>query len=608
MRDELYINGSRADMDGGTSISLNYKSNLLTDISKIVSNNSYTIKLPKTANNLRIIECAHIPSAVTNFPYLKHAGTLVRDGVEIIRDANVVLLSVGEQIEIALSWGNVMNFDTLVNDGKSLQDLSYGMVAGVDYTNWVKQSVQTPQFPKIEYGFKDKETSVWYHPVVTVKWIMDKIASEYGITFEFPDDRVEMMERMKIPLLTRKDAQKQIDENTKIAMVSGFRQEQATFPTKRYLFLFSSLWQETFYMKLIQESMSYLGFQPKFSNLTFNLKFTCSFVLTNGIVYDRMYIHLVNRNNNEVIGEYSHKTVENLGNGAYRYTFEIDEDVEGILVGNNYSFCTMEMTAGIFSSLTGTLTFSPYATNVEIGDNAMSRFYYVPNLPDVKQVDFLKAIAKMLGVFAVPTETDHIKFVSFDTLVQNKSKSVDWSGKLLQAYFDKTPQKISYTLDNFAQHNLFKYKEDDDVKGYYDSEIMVESETLDYERDVIELPFAACDTKNGVASIPLYSYGSDGELEYDDGAAPRIVLLSGTFLGVFVGLEWNTLLSEYYSQYKSLVNRPRVIVEYVRLSSVELQTLDLTVPVYLSQYGSYWAVINVKTKENDVCEVKLLKM
>ena len=128
MRDELYINGSRADMDGGTSISLNYKSNLLTDISKIVSNNSYTIKLPKTANNLRIIECAHIPSAVTNFPYLKHAGTLVRDGVEIIRDANVVLLSVGEQIEIALSWGNVMNFDTLVNDGKSVSSSCYSQM------------------------------------------------------------------------------------------------------------------------------------------------------------------------------------------------------------------------------------------------------------------------------------------------------------------------------------------------------------------------------------------------------------------------------------------------------------------------------------------------
>ena len=42
-RDELYINGVKADL-GKTDISLNYKSNLLTDISKIVSNNSYTIK------------------------------------------------------------------------------------------------------------------------------------------------------------------------------------------------------------------------------------------------------------------------------------------------------------------------------------------------------------------------------------------------------------------------------------------------------------------------------------------------------------------------------------------------------------------------------------
>lgn len=127
MRDELYINGKKADIDSSTSISLNYKSNFLSDISKIVSNNSYTIKLPKTANNLRVIECAHIPSAVSNFPYLIHAGTLVRDGVEIIRDANVVLLSVGEQIEVALSWGNISNFDSILEDDAGLRDLSYGM-------------------------------------------------------------------------------------------------------------------------------------------------------------------------------------------------------------------------------------------------------------------------------------------------------------------------------------------------------------------------------------------------------------------------------------------------------------------------------------------------
>ena len=68
-RDELYINGVKADL-GKTDISLNYKSNLLTDISKIISNNSYTIKLSKTARNMALIECSHIPSSISKFPNL----------------------------------------------------------------------------------------------------------------------------------------------------------------------------------------------------------------------------------------------------------------------------------------------------------------------------------------------------------------------------------------------------------------------------------------------------------------------------------------------------------------------------------------------------------
>ena len=38
-RDELYINNTKADLNK-TDITLSYKSNLLTDISKIVSNSS----------------------------------------------------------------------------------------------------------------------------------------------------------------------------------------------------------------------------------------------------------------------------------------------------------------------------------------------------------------------------------------------------------------------------------------------------------------------------------------------------------------------------------------------------------------------------------------
>lgn len=76
-RDELYINNIKADL-GKTDILLSFKSSLLTDISKIISNSSYTIKLPKTSKNLALIDCTHLPSATSRYPYLIHKGTLLR--------------------------------------------------------------------------------------------------------------------------------------------------------------------------------------------------------------------------------------------------------------------------------------------------------------------------------------------------------------------------------------------------------------------------------------------------------------------------------------------------------------------------------------------------
>ena len=205
-RDELYINGVKADL-GKTDISLNYKSNLLTDISKIVSNNSYTIKLPKTAKNMALIECSHIPSSSSRYPYLKHKGTVLRNGIKIIKDANVVLLETGEFIEIALTWGNVINFASVVNDGKKLTDISYGTVEGVDWVVWSNKGSNTTQFPLIDYGFSSGESNAWYRPVVTVKWILDKIQEQSGVTFNFPSDKLTVINKMIIPLLTRNDSE-----------------------------------------------------------------------------------------------------------------------------------------------------------------------------------------------------------------------------------------------------------------------------------------------------------------------------------------------------------------------------------------------------------------
>lgn len=631
MRDELYINGKKADIDSSTSISLNYKSNFLSDISKIVSNNSYTIKLPKTANNLRVIECAHIPSAVSNFPYLIHAGTLVRDGVEIIRDANVVLLSVGEQIEVALSWGNISNFDSILEDDAGLRDLSYGMSQGTDYVEWKKLESNTAQFPQIEYGYKKNETGAWYHPVVTAKWIMDKIASSYGITFDFPSDISSEMSKMIVPLLSRNDAQRQIDSNAWLMQCLGneeMSRQIDMFTARRRRFLFASpasnYYVEYKYYETGGIGGSTIGFNPKFRNVKAHITWDVKLKARSFISYDfEPNITLFNPANNKAYATFvpSEKIlVEDKGGvgSIYEFVFNIDEDVDLVDdeqnaydLSNYLEFSTNEyIEYNVDSAEAGAMLFSPYSGTIDLGvdDKVNSRYYFVPNLPDIKQIDFLKAITSMLGLFAIPSDRFTIKFVKFDTVVENKSKAVDWSNRLVQAYFDKTPGEIAYTLDDFAQHNRFLYKEDDTVRRNYDGDIPVDNQTLDYERDVVELPFAASGTRGGVAYIPIYSYSSDAELEYDDSVSPRILTLNESNQGVFTGLEWETLLNGHYSSYKEIVNKPRVIVEDIRLTAVELQMLDLSVPVYLSQYGSYWVIISVKTKKNDICEVKLLKM
>lgn len=119
----LFVDGELVDLGEDTKITLNLKSNLLSDLSKIVSNNSYTIKLPKTVRNQRIIEHADIPSCNTVYPRRYHHARYFRNGVEIISNAKAVLLSVSDTIDIAITWGNITLLAGIVENDKSLNEL-----------------------------------------------------------------------------------------------------------------------------------------------------------------------------------------------------------------------------------------------------------------------------------------------------------------------------------------------------------------------------------------------------------------------------------------------------------------------------------------------------
>lgn len=600
IRDELYINGDKVDV-GDTDISLNYKSNLLTDISKIVSNNSYTIKLPKTAKNLALIECAHLPSSTTKFPYLKHVGNVLRNGIIIVKDANVVLLSVSEYIETALSWGNVTNFAEIVSSDKKLTDLEYGTEEGTDWVVWNNKGSNSAQFPLINYGFNSGDSNVWYHPAITVKWILEKIQEESGVTFNFPSDKKTFIDKMIVPLLTRNDSQKINDAFPSSLQMVGYVIVESTFSYLKLNYIGDSTQQYASVGGPYGDRL-----YTKYP-ITLKVKGTIemSVQYNSGMDVNNQYLNLRVSQSDSSGNISSVSTIERKNYAAYveapnvRLLFNFD-DLVSIESDEFMHFTIKAIATGASSSV---LSLTVYDRNeISFGE----KFPLVPNLPDIKQIDFIKAVASMVGLFALPDGENGIKFIPFDNLSANKSKAVDWTNRVIMAYNSVTPRNLQYTLDNIAQNNWFRYKEDDNVMGNYDGNIQVDDATIEYERDAITLPFSACSTKGGVAYIPLYSYNEEGELEYNK-TNPRILLLDGT-KGIFKGLEWTTLIANNYQTYKGLINNAKVVTEYIRLNSIELRDLEMDIPVYLAQYGCYLAIIEIKTKENDICECKLLKM
>lgn len=125
MTDErLYIDGVLVDIGTDTKITLDVKSNLFRDISKIVSNNTYTVKLPKTVRNQMILEHTDLVQSDGDYPYLFHQARYFRNGVEVIKDGRATILAVtDEAIEVCIVWGLYPNFSTLVSEGATLNQM-----------------------------------------------------------------------------------------------------------------------------------------------------------------------------------------------------------------------------------------------------------------------------------------------------------------------------------------------------------------------------------------------------------------------------------------------------------------------------------------------------
>lgn len=248
-------------------------------------------------------------------------------------------------------------------------------------------------------------------------------------------------------------------------------------------------------------------------------------------------------------------------------------------------------------------------------NGAINSFQVREYIPAIGQVEFFKAICHILGWYVEAGADGKLQITKFDKL-SDKTRAIDWSDKL--ASMGYTPESVEFNFNDYAQRNWMRYKYDENASRYVnapervnaDGAIIVDDKTLDNDKDLFTLPFSSTDG-NYIRQYQR-TVNEQGETETDFiRTEPRIIGLNPNSPVVELyfndDMRFDNIIANRYDYYQQVMTRPIVARVNLRLSEFDLVNIDYTKPIYLQQYGAYFAIIEIQTS-GAISEAKLLKL
>lgn len=584
MKEELYIKGERVDLSDD-EITLNFKSNLLGDISKITASNSYTIKLPRTNKNIRLLD---FPDVAGHESYMMRDyfnAEYYRNGVKLF-DAKAVLISCSEDgFDVALTWGMIEKFIQLMNDDKSIQefaDMALPWNSSTTYDNGLVDGQLSHGYIRHNAGIDvdSNRDKIFIHPSVNCMRLLEEIASYYGLTMDWGSYK-QYIELLYLPLISQK-------------------------ANPKYNYYFAEIKLEypgtpNTVVKYVQTNMT-LGIYNHVMGLTIHLNGSGNYRIESNVKTKNsanpIYLLIDKDNNNIYSSAFTY-------DGNYMYSFNKE-----YLTEEKDLYLHIDFQSQIDESYNNYIKI----TDIELNDEAQYHTYYPigSNLPDISVVDFIKQICWLFGLFAIKSDTG-VYFISVNKIIDNKDKAVDWSKKLVPTGW--TAKETSYTFGDFAQKNYLRYEENENAKSA-DGYMVVQNKTLDHEKDLVKLPYTAGGDNGDMRAVPYFKWSEDGTTVELEDCGDRIMQLVISFDSQgkedarldFSDLKFQNLVSRFgLSSYQDLIKSPFVIKDTFRLTEIDLKNLDYTIPVYIERYAAFFAIISIKS-QGDYSECELLKL
>lgn len=646
---ELYINDVLCDLTQDETLTLVYQSPIFSELDIIQSNRSYNISLPMTENNMRAIEHSQRTDVDSTVPYKRLPARLYQDGVALFDSGVAVITSIADTIDVTLTWGNVDNFQTLFDaDMSDLADTLYRMGLGNIAWNEDIKRVTPPNHADLGYFYVDFGMGVrsypeYLHPCIGLDRVIEAIEKFNGIKIA---DKARLYGHGNYPDLVPLVSEN-CDEKSNEA-------EAAIIQPGIDILGYSVFYHFNFYAAArMQDPHSILkdeGVSYRYVRYDVSSNDKAVVKISGAPIGDYFVIELGQYISPSAPDKITLKVLCATKVSDYYGFEEVFTADSYIKIGNSYLFNPINETFDVSKYkrlMIGISLPDGYCTHfvsADVRPNVIvsvhldwsgllypTLFPVAPNLPDMSQGDFITALLAREGLFAYADleEPDTIRLMSADDIVANLNKSdfVDWSGKVILNDSRRVdiPNGSEFEIEDYAQKNTLDYDNDDDVKAKTEGVITIENEKLERENEDVSLPFSASDntSENGIecAIIRMFSTSASDRIDYTE-PSPRILTQNeykpetdgqtGEYVGIFTREQYfggeQGIVATKYKTLQDILRRFRMITVNARLSPVDLRQLDYTRPVYISQFGSMFAIYSIETGENNVSECRLIQL
>jgi hypothetical protein len=653
----LVVNDVDLDLFPSTTVALSRR---VADIGNFNSrNSSFTNKfsVPLTALNRAALGLLQM-NTTSRTVYEDVSGKLITEGIEIITNVRVKIVSVTDVAELELKVDNGNLFDLMKKTKLRSLDLR-------DYDHrWNQASIVAAKdnvwtdcytYPL----FQNSNQSTLFQNVdckgliafVYAKFLMQQIAERFGYTLAGDGYTDLMMNQLYLPIVaTNNDQLILADYNvvTNTVTRTGWEIDSANgvlingaesancaietltaFSTDRWSILNTN-------QGLIWAGSPVSGYDLLLP-ATYRFKITYDFTLYDPVgssyyggvllfVKDSLAINTVLLVRETAAGNYT---------GEEFVTLTYNDINENFTNSAAYVYAAGFSGNFLDDPLIGRIKID-YSFSVELVSVAAEKTFYnrpitlSPNLPDWDCGKLFKEIANFTGSsFQVDEYTRVISMFRQKKVAENKLFPFDWSNKLTI----NTPPQFTFTLDGFGKVTRFSYKDFD----LYSYELNISNEQLPDDQNYIESAFVPCEQRdalllNGIAFFDVWNeeenrIGLDGKVRialnrtttgttYNSPNQSAVTPSGNDNVAYFVdpdnySLDWADLYVEYYAPLLDGLT-PDILVMDAQflLNALDIQTLDFSKPVHLLQYGAYYFINEVKefTTPNETTSVTLVRI